>query len=190
MLFHEHYTINSSPQGSHIVLFIFFGLHRQISSYNARSWLMSRDLYLKREISQLKTRILWQDLDVLYRGISSYILPHMTIMGHHNTKSKSQSIVILCLSQLCRSGFDPICWKLLIKIKLPIILPSFTITAANGPPCPLDGPSSLSSIARPINFCFSSSVGFWDDIELYNSSAWECLCQNNELGWGDRSWAQ
>ena len=113
MLFHEHYTINSSPQGSHIVLFIFFGLHRQISSYNARSWLMSRDLYLKREISQLKTRILWQDLDVLYRGISSYILPHMTIMGHHNTKSKSQSIVILCLSQLCRSGFDPICWKLL-----------------------------------------------------------------------------
>ena len=116
MPFHKYHTINSNPQGSRIVLFIFFGLHRQISSSNARSRLMSRDLSLKREISQLKTRILLQDLDVLYLGISSYILPYMTVMGHHNTKSKSQSIVILCLSQLCRSGFDPICWKLLNEV--------------------------------------------------------------------------
>ena len=189
MLFHKHHIINSNPQGSRIVLFIFFGLHRQISSSNARSRLMSRDLSLKREIWQLKTRILLQDLDVLYLGISSYILPYMTVMGHHHIQRASRKALSYFVSHSCvdlvliRSAEN-------YYIKLPIIFPSFTITAANGPPCPFDGPSSLSSIARPINFCFSSSVGFWDDIELYSSSAWECLCQNNELGWGDRSWAQ
>ena len=46
----------------------------------------------------------------------------------------------------------------------PTILPSFTITDPYGPPCPLDAPSSLSSIARDMNRCFSSSEGMYDDI--------------------------
>ena len=42
---------------------------------------------------------------------------------------------------------------------LPTIFPSLTTTDPNGAPHPLDAPSTLSSMARAINFSFSSSEG-------------------------------
>ena len=50
---------------------------------------------------------------------------------------------------------------------VPTILPSLTTTAPYGPPCPLNAPSALSTIARDINRSFSSFVGAYVDISSY-----------------------